>query len=87
MFVLVNLPCLHVFHIYNHSTAVPRSYDDALSKWCAVQRSRCKAFKKGGPDVPMTQVQYQALVNIGFDMDRARKHYDRAQLDQKWEAK
>lgn len=35
----------------------------------------------------MTQAQFDALISLGFDVDRKRKFYDRALLDQKWEDK
>jgi hypothetical protein len=69
------------------STNVPRSYDDRLSKWCAVQRMRCKEFMAGDPKTPMTKAQYQALRGIGFNMDDKRKRYDRSVIDKKWEDK
>ena len=71
----------------SHSSNVPRSYDDRLSKWCAVQRMRCKEVMTGDPKTPMTKAQYQALKDIGFNMDDKRKRYDRAVIDRKWEDK
>ena len=71
----------------SRSTNVPRSYDDRLSKWCAVQRMRCKEVMTGDPKTPMTKAQYQALKDIGFNMDDKRKRYDRAVIDRKWEDK
>mmetsp|Transcript_10065 Transcript_10065/g.18107 ORF Transcript_10065/g.18107 Transcript_10065/m.18107 type:complete len:601 (-) Transcript_10065:190-1992(-) len=65
-------------------TNVPRSYDDALSKWCATQRLRCKEVMIGDTKTPMTQTQFQALQGIGFDMAVKRKQYDRSVLDKKW---
>ena len=62
-------------------------YDDRLSKWCAVQRMRCKEVMTSDPKTPMTKAQYQALKDIGFNMDDKRKRYDRAVIDRKWEDK
>jgi hypothetical protein len=48
---------------------------------------RCKEVMTGDPKTPMTKAQYQALKDIGFNMDDKRKRYDRAVIDRKWEDK
>ena len=67
-------------------TNVPRSYDDALSKWCHTQRSRCKEILKGDAVASiMTQEQFNSLRQIGFNMQVERKAYDSQKIDQMWD--
>lgn len=75
---------------------MPRSYDDTLSKWCAVQRARCREIMAGGTgsggggalnNTPMTRAQFRALEDVGLNMSLKRKYYDRSVLDRNWEAK
>lgn len=68
-----------------HSTHVPRGYDEALSKWCATQRMRCKEVMNGDTKTPLNKAQFHALQSIGFEMSVKRKQYDRSMIDKKWE--
>lgn len=76
----------NIYHFFvHHSTHVPRGYDEALSKWCATQRMRCRELMNGDTKTPLNQAQFHALQSLGFEMSVKRKQYDRSMIDKKWE--